>query len=78
MQAPSPFPASVLRPPSLSARCTCKHWARSRFRTYIHRTAEVDAILATHGLVKVLHRTKLLWQLLVYERPATLPAGSLR
>ncbi len=26
MQAPSPFPASVLRPPSPSARCTCKHW----------------------------------------------------
>lgn len=26
MQAPSPFPASVLRPPSPSARCTCEHW----------------------------------------------------
>jgi hypothetical protein len=26
MQAPSPFPASVLRPPSPSARCTCTHW----------------------------------------------------
>ena len=26
MQAPSPFPASILRPPSLSARCTCEHW----------------------------------------------------
>ena len=45
--------------------------SRSPFRTYIHRTAEVDAILATHGLVKVLHRTTLIWQLVVYERPAT-------
>ena len=26
MQALSPFPASVLRPPSPSARCTCEHW----------------------------------------------------
>ncbi len=26
MQAPSPFPASVLRAPSPTARCTCEHW----------------------------------------------------
>jgi hypothetical protein len=26
MQAPSPFPSSVLRPASPSARCTCTHW----------------------------------------------------
>ena len=44
--------------------------SRSPFRTYVHRTAEVDAILATHGLVKVLHRTTLIWQLALYERPA--------
>jgi 2-polyprenyl-3-methyl-5-hydroxy-6-metoxy-1,4-benzoquinol methylase len=44
--------------------------SRSPFRTYVHRTAEVDAILATHGLVKVLHRTTLIWQLVLYERPA--------
>jgi len=25
MQAPSPFPASVLRPSSPTARCTCEH-----------------------------------------------------
>jgi len=25
MQAPNPFPASVLRPPSASAVCTCEH-----------------------------------------------------
>ena len=44
--------------------------SRSPFRTYIHRTAEVDAIVASHGLVKVLHRTTLVWQLALYERPA--------
>jgi Methyltransferase domain. len=42
----------------------------SSFRTYIHRTAEVDAIVASHGLVKRLHRTTLIWQLALYERPA--------
>ncbi len=42
---------------------------RSPFRTYIHRTAEVDAILAGHGLVRRIHRTTLIWQLDIYERP---------
>jgi hypothetical protein len=27
MASPSPFPASVLRPPSPDATCTCSHWA---------------------------------------------------
>jgi hypothetical protein len=44
--------------------------SRSSFRAYVHRTAEVDAILAAHGLVKRLHRTTLIWQLAIYERPA--------
>ena len=44
--------------------------SRSPFRTYAHRTAEVDALLAAHGLVKRLHRTTLIWQLAIYERPA--------
>ena len=44
--------------------------SRSRFRSYLHRTADVDAILADHGLVRILHRTTLIWQLAVYERPA--------
>jgi len=44
--------------------------SRSSFRAYVHRTAEVDAILAAHGLVKRLHRTTLMWQLALYERPA--------
>ncbi len=43
---------------------------RSPFRTYVHRTAEVDAILVAHGLVKVLHRTTPIWQIALYERPA--------
>jgi magnesium-protoporphyrin O-methyltransferase len=43
---------------------------RSRFRVYVHRTAEVDALLADHGLVKRLHRTSLIWQLSLFERPA--------
>ena len=44
---------------------------RSPFRTYIHRSADVDAIVATYGLAKVLHQTTLIWQLVVYERAAT-------
>lgn len=44
--------------------------SRSSFRTYAHRSAEVDAIVAAHGLVKRLHRTTLIWQLALYERPA--------
>jgi hypothetical protein len=44
--------------------------SRSSFRTYVHRAAEVDAILVAQGLVKQLHRTTLIWQLAVYERPA--------
>ena len=43
---------------------------RSSFRTYVHRTADVDAILVAHGLVRQLHRTTLIWQLAIYERPA--------
>jgi hypothetical protein len=44
--------------------------SRSSFRVYVHRTAEVDALLDAQGLVKRLHRTSLVWQLAVYERPA--------
>jgi magnesium-protoporphyrin O-methyltransferase len=42
---------------------------RSPFRTYVHRTAEVEGILAGHGLVKRIHQTTLIWQLEIYERP---------
>lgn len=44
--------------------------SRSPFRTYMHRTADVDAILTAHGLVKRLQRKTLIWQLALYERPA--------
>jgi magnesium-protoporphyrin O-methyltransferase len=44
--------------------------SRSPFRSYLHKTADVDAIVAKHGLVKRLHQTTLIWQLAVYERPA--------
>lgn len=43
--------------------------SRSSFRVYAHRTADVDAVVAAHGLVKRLHRTTLIWQLELYERP---------
>lgn len=46
-----------------------KRVSRSPFRTYLHRTTDVDAILVDHGLVRTLHRTTLIWQLAVYERP---------
>ena len=43
--------------------------ARSPFRVYAHRAADVDAILTANGLVRRLHRTTLIWQLVLYERP---------
>jgi len=43
---------------------------RSPFRAYVHRTADVDAIVVAHGLVKRLQRTTLIWQVVLYERPA--------
>lgn len=46
---------------------------RSSFRAYVHRTAEVDAILAAHGLIKRLHRSGLIWQIAVYERRPAWP-----
>jgi SAM-dependent methyltransferase len=44
--------------------------SRSSFRAYVHRTADVDAIVVASGLVKILHSTTLIWQLAVYERSA--------
>jgi 2-polyprenyl-3-methyl-5-hydroxy-6-metoxy-1,4-benzoquinol methylase len=43
--------------------------SKSPFRTYLHRTADVDALIAKHGLVPTLRRTTLIWQLAIYERP---------
>jgi len=43
---------------------------RSPFRAYVHRTADVEAVVAAQGLVKRLQRTTLIWQLALFERPA--------
>lgn len=48
-------------------------WLRlsgSSFRTYVHRTVDVEAIIVAHGLVKRLDRRTLAWQFALYERPA--------
>ena len=41
----------------------------SSFRAYVHRTAEVEAILAARGFVARVRRSNLVWQMAVYERP---------
>jgi hypothetical protein len=42
----------------------------SAFRAYVHRTAEVEALLAAQGFVARSRRSNLIWQMAVYERPA--------
>jgi SAM-dependent methyltransferase len=42
----------------------------SPFRAFVHRTAEVEAILAAQGFVARVRSSNLIWQLAVYERPA--------
>ena len=44
--------------------------SRSSFRSFVHPTSEVEAVLAGQGLVKRQERTTLIWQLAIYERPA--------
>lgn len=44
--------------------------AGSSFRAYVHRTAEVEAILAVHGFVSRIRHANLIWQMAVYERAA--------
>jgi magnesium-protoporphyrin O-methyltransferase len=41
---------------------------RRRTRAYIHRTADVDAIVRAAGLAPVFRRSTLFWQVVVYER----------
>ena len=43
---------------------------RSSFRVYVHRSADVDAIVAAQGLVKRRYRATLIWQLALFERLA--------
>lgn len=42
---------------------------RSSFRVFLHRTAEVDALLAAAGLVRRSRQINLGWQLEIWERP---------
>ncbi|HEX2754400.1 MAG TPA: methyltransferase domain-containing protein [Candidatus Limnocylindrales bacterium] len=42
---------------------------RRRFRTWVHRTADVDAIARAAGFAPQFERTTLFWQVVVYERP---------
>ena len=44
--------------------------SRSSFRSFVHPTSEVEAVIAGHGLVKRSERMTLIWQLAIYERPA--------
>jgi SAM-dependent methyltransferase len=41
---------------------------RQRFRSWVHRTAEVDAIVRAAGFAPRLTRAGLFWQVVVYER----------
>ena len=41
---------------------------RQRFRLWVHRTAEVDAIVRAAGFTPRLRRSTVLWQVVVYER----------
>ena len=41
---------------------------RRRLRLFIHRTAEVEALVAAAGLTRRYHRQDLYWQVAVYER----------
>ena len=41
---------------------------RQRFRIWVHRTADVDAIVRAAGFVPRLERSTLFWQVVVYER----------
>ena len=42
--------------------------ARQRTRAYVHRTAEVDALVRAAGFVPRVQRATLFWQVAVYER----------
>ena len=41
---------------------------RQRFRLWVHRTADVDAIVRSAGFVPRLERRTRVWQVVVYER----------
>jgi hypothetical protein len=41
---------------------------RQRIRSWVHRTADVDAIIREAGFVPRLHRSTMFWQVAIYER----------
>jgi len=41
---------------------------RSPFRTYIHSSREVDAVIQSNGLKRLFHKNVGLWQVYVYQR----------
>lgn len=42
--------------------------SRSPFRTYVHPTREIDAIIQSNGLNRVFHKKVSYWQVFVYKR----------
>lgn len=44
--------------------------AGSAFRAYVHRTADVEALLTAQGFVARVRHANLIWQMAVYERVA--------
>ena len=51
---------------------------RARLRIWIHRTAEIDAIVRAAGFVPRLERATRIWQVVVYERVAAAPVSASR
>lgn len=41
---------------------------RRRMRAYVHRSADIEAILAAEGFVRRFHRQQIFWQVAVFER----------
>jgi hypothetical protein len=48
---------------------------RQRVRAYVHRTADVEAIVRPEGLTPRFRRSGLFWQVTVFERPRPLSAA---
>ena len=49
---------------------------RQQFRFFVHRSASVDAIARSAGLVETLRRPGLFWQMVIYTRRAASPANA--
>lgn len=51
---------------------------RSGFRTFIHRTADVDRVVRAAGLTKIFAKRGVAWQVVVYARGAASPVSPVR